>query len=99
MLWRGTQPIVFDRARGMHWKGWRTPASATGGVVALDEIHALQVVSERCSGHRKGYFSYELNIVLSDGQRINVVDHGDLRRIRVDGGHLASFLHVPFWNP
>ena len=52
------------------------------------------MVSEYCSGETS-FYSYELNLVLADGSRVNVVDHGNLPRIRRDAAMLAGFLGVP----
>lgn len=98
MLWFGTRPIVFDRTVGMFWKGWGTPQQGAAAIVDLGSIHALQVISEYCAG-KHSFYSYELNLVLADGSRINVVDHGDLGRVRSDAGKLAQFLDVPLWDP
>ena len=57
------------------------------------------MITERCTGKNSSYYSYELNLVLDDGSRINVVDHGDLGRVVRDGSAVAAFLDVPFWNP
>jgi len=98
MLWSGTQPIVFDRAQGRYWKGWSPPPPDFGTGVELTAIHALQVVSEYCGGKTR-FYSYELNLVLKDGTRVNVVDHGDAARLRRDGSTIARFLGVPLWDP
>jgi hypothetical protein len=97
-LWSGTEPIVFDRTRGLFWKGRAAPRPDVGGCVHLKSVHALQVISEYHGG-KGSYTSYELNLVLVDGTRVNVVDHGDLARIRKDGASLAEFLGVPLWDP
>ncbi len=60
-------------------------------------MHALQLISEYVSG-KSSYYSYELNLVLDDGSRINVVDHGNLAAIREDAGKLALFLAKPLWD-
>ena len=103
VLWRGTQPIVFDRSAGMYWMGWKTPTRgagvANGAAVDLDRVHAIQVVSEYCAGKRSSFYSYELNLVLEDGERLNVVDHGNRAQLRRDASALASFLGVPLWDP
>ncbi len=83
MWWFGSTPRVFDRARAMFWRGRRQPAMMrTGGQqglsTPLSAIHALQLISEYVSGNKNSYYSYELNLVLADGNRINVVDHGNL---------------------
>lgn len=98
MTWSGTRPIVFDRTIGMFWKGWGTPQQGKGTYVQLGDVHALQVISEYCAS-KHSFYSYELNLVLADGSRMNVVDHGDLARIRQDGAVLADFLGLPLWDP
>jgi hypothetical protein len=97
-LYLNTRPIVFDRELGRFWKAWRTPRPGVSVGVELTSIHALQVISEYCSG-KASFYSYELNLVLTDGSRLNVVDHGDLASIRGDAEALASFLGVPLWDP
>ena len=39
-----------------------------------------------------------MNLVLHDGRRYNVVDHGDQAKIRADAQALAAFLNVPVWD-
>ncbi len=64
----------------------------------LSSIHALQLLSEFVSGSKNSYHSYELNLVLNDGSRINVVDHGNLERLRADASTLSQFLDKPVWD-
>jgi hypothetical protein len=54
--------------------------------------------SEFVSGSKNSYHSYELNLVLNDGSRINVVDHGNLERLRSDASTLSRFLDKPVWD-
>lgn len=100
MAWFGSTPRVFDKVRAMYWRGRREPAAvgAPGPDVApLTAIHALQLVSERITG-KNSYTSYELNLVLSDASRINVVDHGNLEQLRADARTLGQFLGKPVWD-
>ncbi len=105
------RPRVFDKASGRFWTG--TPPSPGDEAgrhetwVQLSDIHAIQLVSERVASHstRRGphrgprsYRSTELNLVLQDGQRITVVDHGDAGAIRRDARVVADFLRVPLWD-
>ena len=39
-------------------------------------------IRERCTSRNSSYYSYELNLVLDDGSRLNGVDHGNLERLR-----------------
>ncbi|MDP3980552.1 MAG: hypothetical protein Q8Q33_03955 [Chlamydiota bacterium] len=103
MFYFGAKPIVFDKGRGLFCKGRvtieTTLSQSTGKNWArLDQIHALQLISEYCSGNKNSYYSYEINLVLKDAQRINVVDHGNLNIIRSDAQQLAQFLNVPVWD-
>lgn len=67
--------------------------------ISLDRIKALQVIDEITGGHEGGvYTSYELNAVLDNGDRIHLMDHGDLSAFQEDAEHLAEFLDVPIWQ-
>ena len=103
MLYFGTAPIVFDKRKGFFWKGRKAPdqvfnKSSLKHFSDLEQIHALQLVSEYCRGDKRSYYSYELNLVLGNGQRINVVDHGNQNKLRSDASSLSSFLEKPVWN-
>jgi len=103
MYWFGTTPRIFDRARASFWRGRREPAMLTAAgpsenATPLASIHALQLLTEYVSGNKNSYYSYELNLVLDDGSRINVVDHGNLARLRSDAQSLAQFLGKPVWD-
>lgn len=99
----GTKPIVFDKNSGHFWKGRIDPNVAFNKDsvkvwTRLEQIHALQLISEYCSGSKSSYYSYELNLVLNDGERINVVDHGKLNKIQDDANRVSGFLEKPVWN-
>ena len=103
MWWFGSTPRVFDQSRAMFWRGRRQPfavgtGAQKGSSTPLSAIHALQLISEYVSGNKSSYYSYELNLVLTDGSRINVVDHGGLERLRADAQTLARFLNKPIWD-
>ena len=103
MFYVGTAPIVFDKQKGWFWKGRKAPdrvfdKSAIKHLAEIGQIHALQLISEHCSGDKSSYYSYEINIVLEDGRRINDVDHGNEKRIRADADTLSEFLGIPLWD-
>lgn len=103
MLYSGTTPIIFDRQKGCFWRGRKAPDEMPGqdtrkDCTELNSIHALQLVSEYCRGNKSSFHSYELNLILADGRRINVVDHGNQEGIRADAATLAAFLKVPLWD-
>ena len=65
---------------------------------SLENICAIQLIREYVRGNRHSYYSYELNLVCSSGDRINIVDHGSLRAIREDAEILANYLSLPVWD-
>jgi len=103
MLYFGTAPIVFDTRKDYFWKGRKAPdevfnKNAIKHLARLEEIHALQLISEYCRSDKSSYYSYELNLVLQDGVRINVVDHGNKDKLCEDAATLSNFLGKPIWD-
>ena len=103
IFYRHSAPIVFDRYQGYFWKGRKAPnevlnINAIKDACKLEDIHALQLVSEYCRGNKSSYYSYELNLVLNTGSRINIVDHGNQDKIREDAQVLSTFLQVSVWD-
>ena len=103
MFYFGAAPIVFDKRKGSYWKGRTSPydvrhTSELKHHAPLGRIHALQIISEYVRGNKSSYYSYELNLVLKDGSRINVVDHGSRSGLRTDAATLSDFLGVPVWD-
>lgn len=97
------RPVVFDRREGWFWKGRTSPSEdpsvGTGkNGCSLSEIKALQLLPESVRSKNGSYTSWELNLVLADGSRRNVVDHGSESAIRSDAAALATFLSVPLWT-
>lgn len=66
--------------------------------IKLSEIKALQILSERVSSKNGSYRSYEINAILADATRHNIVDHGKYETIQSDAKTIADFLGVPCWN-
>lgn len=103
LLYYTTRPIIFDAQRGFYWKGRKSPDDVPDRTAIKDfalfaDLHAIQLVSERCSGKNSSYCSYELNLVLHDGKRLNVIDHGNRDKLRVDAATLSRFLGKPVWD-
>lgn len=96
----GTKPIVFDREFGFYWKGRKKPNrdleySQPELFTPLNDIHALQILSEYIKGNKSSYYHYELNLIFRDGSRENVVDHGNLDKIREDAHTVGQFINRP----
>ena len=64
----------------------------------LRNAEAIQLIREYIRGNKSSYYSYELNLICSDGSRINIVDHGALRKLREDAALLAEYLSIPVWD-
>ncbi|HFB66811.1 MAG TPA: hypothetical protein ENJ60_14865 [Aeromonadales bacterium] len=103
LLYTGTRAIVFDKIRGYYWKG-KPPSKHLRlntyhpNIASLKSIHAIQLVSESIQKENSSYYSYELNLVLKSGDRLNVIDHGNYEKIQSNARQLASFLHKPVWD-
>ena len=107
MAWLSSSPLRFDRRSGEFTRGrpFANPilrALAPYRSCRLDAIHALQILVKRTSktagGTSGAYLSYELNLVLGNGSRLNVLDHGDDSAIREDAAMLGRFLERPVWD-
>jgi len=95
---------VFDFRSRAYWRGRcnlrRLPdRRKLRDYTPFSEIAALQIVEERLHSQKGGsYSSYELNMILKNGTRRNVVDHGDGVRLRQDAEVLAKSLSVPLYE-
>jgi hypothetical protein len=109
ILRHSTKPIVFNKSTGYFWKGRlkedKNPEQKNLKVYCrLRDIVALQIVSERVrsssssSGGSSSFRSYEINLVLQDASRLNVIDHGNKKKLLEDAEQLASYLGVPIWE-
>lgn len=103
LLFFSSSPVVFDKRRGFFWKGRKSPDDVADlrsfkDCVRLREIHALQIVAKKNQGDSSSHVSYELNLVLKDASRINVVDCSGKENIREDAATLAAFLGKPLWD-
>lgn len=104
LMYYGMVPIVFDKNADYFWKGRKNPADQLLGnksvkiAAMLENIHAIQLLSEYCNKGKTRFYSYEINLVLKDGDRINVVDHGNLKKVKRDAQKLSTFLGKPLWD-
>lgn len=66
--------------------------------MSLKSIVAIQIIGEHVPTDDGSYKSFELNLVLEDSSRKNVVDHGNLKSIISDAEILSDFLNIPIWH-
>lgn len=98
-----TVPRVFDTFYGCYYKGRTKPKHEMGQhkkqvLTPLSEVKAIQVLRERIRSKNGSYYSYEINLVLADASRINIVDHGKHEAVIDDAEILATSLGVPLWD-
>lgn len=98
-----TAKIVFDKRKGIYFKGRKEPgyinALRAKGAVDLSKVGAIQLISEYIKQQKGGsYYSHELNLVMDDGSRHNVIDHGSASAVHSDAQLLSQFLNVPVWD-
>lgn len=100
-----TMPRVFDTFYGCYYKGRKKPDHTMGmsseqkhAVTHLNEVKAIQLIRERVSSKNGSYHSFELNLVMQDASRINVIDHGNHTAMVADAQTLATTLGVPLWD-
>ncbi|MEM8887127.1 MAG: hypothetical protein AAGD28_04000 [Bacteroidota bacterium] len=103
LYFSSTQPIIFDKGHGYFYKGRKntdrnSDKPKVKHLEKLENIHALQLIEEYNSSSDSSYYSYEINLILKDAKRINVIDHGNLFQVREDANTLAAFLKVPVWD-
>jgi hypothetical protein len=94
LIRREREPAIFDRSAGRFVGG----RGARFTDVALARIRALQILAKRIEYSTKqgrgSYIARELNLVLDDGTRANLLCHGDESVLRDDAARLAGFLGV-----
>jgi hypothetical protein len=103
-VYRLSAPILFDKQIGFFWKGHRSPRKVSDRrqlkkCAKLEDIHALQLLQNfNMMKDSPSFTSYELNVVLEDGRRINVTNHGDRAHTVKSAKTLSVFLDRPVWN-
>lgn len=90
MFRKFTAPIVFDKTG----KAFRKGCGKKEIVIDLERIYAIQLLEDD-DGEST---SYELNLVLDNGLRTNVLYHNDHAKIQDDAKTLADFLNTKLWN-
>lgn len=106
LVLRSREVLTFDKSAGYFWRGRRKPsadATESSDLFRLDRIAGLQIpprkhVHFRNNNQDRSFFSYELNMILDDNERINLMDHGDRTDIYSDANKLSEYLGVPVFN-
>lgn len=94
-----TKPRVFDLVNRDYYAGFKKPGrQQQDNLTDLNRVKALQLITERVKSKNNRYNSYELNLILDDGSRVAVIDHGNYGQMLLDAEQLAQALHVPLWD-
>ena len=71
-------------------------------VIHLPKIYSLQILIKEIIQTKKServvFDAYELNLILEDSQRVNLLNYCDEKSIRQQSKQLADFLEVPLWS-
>ena len=99
MGYESFKPNQFNKLTNRYTKGHQKNVIKKNAIdIPLSKIIALQLIGEIVSGNDSTYNSFELNIVMDDGKRFNVIDHGNLKSLIRDAEWLSEFLNVPIWH-
>lgn len=96
-LYLNSQPLSFDKTSGTFKRGKKE-------IVKFDDIYALQIISRevitkaRKKGQVKKFKTFELNAILNDGNRSNIVAHSSINEMRQDAERISKFLDKPLWD-
>ncbi|QTA83572.1 Uncharacterized protein dnl_59850 [Desulfonema limicola] len=89
-LWE-LKPIYFD----LNKREFIKKSSHGYEKISIDHIHALQMIKDR-SHLDENY--YELNVVLKNHDRLNIICHSNGKSIRKQAKELSEILSIPFWD-
>ncbi len=90
-LYLANRKISFDHFSGTYRKGWNKP-------LLILMIQSLQLLPEMVSSKKHHYICYQLNLVLPDGARQNIVTYTNKKKAAQDAKKLAHFLGIELWN-
>jgi hypothetical protein len=104
-------PVVFDKSSGNFWKGRKKPEQVSGNppskcIGRIDDIYALQLIltylimeSPDSAKDSHTYPQYQINLVMKNGTRINVVNYSNSSDSPVKNARaLSMFLGKPLWD-
>lgn len=97
------QPITFDKKSGYFYKGkpemiWGIIDPSDKKLIPHSSIYAIQVLLEHVRGENTNFLSYEINLILNDKNRINIMDHGERDDIKSNAKIIGEYLWVPVWG-
>ncbi|MCD9562080.1 hypothetical protein [Tenacibaculum maritimum] len=87
-------------AQQISWSSLESSSSNFKSEILFQEIYALQIIEKFSKSKRSSnsYPSYELNIITKNGNRYNLLNHGDKTHLLSDMVKISKVLRVPIWN-
>lgn len=104
---------VFDMASCRFWRRKESGGAATtteaSGFIRLQDVYALQIIPVYQSTFQEGsvltqfgkmqlMYGYELNLVLKNGEKVCVVNHGDRNKLCEDAAIISKVIGKPVWD-
>lgn len=93
-------PNYFDRNKGIYYAHKPKLLGADEKTeVTISHIQSLQILSKEKKNksnrhNNKSHTAYQLNMILRDGSRKNIVSHGSYKDIKEDGESLSKLLGI-----
>lgn len=72
--------------------------SRPGREISNSECVSIQVIEKLCVGIESKYVNYEINLVMNDGVRLNLVSSPDLSFVRKVSKEIAVLLSIQVWD-
>jgi hypothetical protein len=104
-------PVVFDKSSGHFWKGRKQPPLVSGNLPSkcagrINDIYALQLIlaylimeSPDPDKVSRTYPQYQINLVMKNGTRVNVVNYSASSDSPIKNAKaLSMFLGKPLWD-
>jgi len=98
--------IVLDREVCALWTGNKDPKrllkpQKIKGYRSLKRLHSIQLIKKRVesSSRDQGEFTcYEINLIMSHGKRVNVLNHASKNSIKTQAKAISNLFNVPLWD-
>ena len=90
------RPRIFDKTKSMFYGN--ITKKSNRNTFPLKNIVAIQIIGEYVENDNGSFRSFELNLVLDNCSRRNVIDHNNLKSIIKDAKIISDFLGVPIWH-
>lgn len=85
----------FDVVIGKYYIGKYATSKC---VIDFKEIYAVQIIRNKCYYRNNSYYSYEVNMILNTGERYNIMNYGNLKKIKEDAQKIVDLLGVKLWD-